>query len=97
MSADNWTECPRCVDRANRDYRAEVERVEALYGKVPVEEFDRERAALRAPELDATFRENYEFYGAMSGTVHYNYRGSCTRCGLSTEITGEKTFWPEGA
>lgn len=100
MSASNWTTCPRCVDDAQRAAEAERERVMGLYGRVPVEEFDRERAALKEPnETDdfTTFREDYEFYGAKDGTVSYYYRGSCTRCGLSVDFKGEKQFWPEAA
>lgn len=97
MSADNWTTCPRCWDNAQEQNRAEAERVQALYGTVPVEEFDAAREALDpAQEADfSTFREDYEFYNASEGTVKGSYKGRCTVCGLSTEIKVEKRFWPD--
>lgn len=94
MSADNWTHCPRCTDEARKAVAAEHDRVMALYGTVSVEEFDRQRAALEPVKVEATFREDYEFWGAEEGTVHASYRGTCTGCGLRVELRTEKTFWP---
>jgi hypothetical protein len=95
VSADNWTTCPKCVDEVTRAALAEQQRVQSLYGEVDVEEFDRQRAALKPPDLVAceTFREDYEFYGAENGTVHVSYSGRCTRCGAGLDFKDEKTFW----
>ena len=58
MSADNWTECPRCESE------------------------------------DTTFREDYEFYGAETGTVSYTYSGYCRECELLVTFEGERKFYP---
>lgn len=93
MSADNWAECPRCKHRALLKFENDQAAVSAMYGTVPVEEFDAARAALSVDEVGHTFREDYEFYGAESGTVKASYRGACTRCGLSLDFRQEREFW----
>jgi hypothetical protein len=67
-------------------------RVDASYGQVPVDEFDRVRAALAQQRKDAegapkTFRETWQIYGADEGVVTVVYVGSCTICKLNLEFT----------
>jgi hypothetical protein len=89
MSADNWAVCPRCMNRAQKALAEATAKVVALYGKIPVEEFDAARAALDEPvEQDyRTFREDYEITGAAEGTVEVLYKGSCRTCGLNLTFT----------
>jgi len=87
VSADNWARCPRCRLREERKLNEEQSRVDAAYGKVPVDEFDQMRTELAAKreafvDGESTFREDYEFYGAEDGIVTASYRGQCTKCGL---------------
>lgn len=96
MSADNWTACPRCLDEAKRLVDEASAEVYAQYGKVPPEEFDRLREELPIVNTGATFREDYEFYGAEEGTVHARYSGSCTECGLRVSLDVDKKFYTEG-
>lgn len=95
MSADNWTTCPRCNDQALVRFTAEFERVNALYGNVPIEEFEEARKALEyaafAPK--ETFREDYEFYGAEHGEVVTSYSGCCIECGLTVDFEESKRFY----
>lgn len=95
MSASNWQVCPRCLDRAHTSREAEVARVDAMYGRVPVEEFDAAREAI--PDVDPrqmmTFREDYEFYGAETGKVNARYEGRCTTCGLTASIVADHHFY----
>lgn len=67
----------------------------ALYGSLPVEEFDAKRVALKTPEPEdfRTLREDYEFYGAEEGEVQADYSGSCSACGLGVELKAHKRFW----
>lgn len=90
MSADNWAQCPRCL----AERRAEVARLEAnvqeAYGKVPVAEFDALRAradTLGNAQLEASFREDYEVYGAEDGVVRVDYSGNCQVCSLALKFT----------
>lgn len=85
MSADNWAICPWCAKRR----QAKIEQAEALYGKVPREDFEAALAAAMSPQ-ERTFREDYEIYGADSGgTVKIGYSGHCQVCGLGTDFTHE--------
>ncbi len=98
MSADNWTNCPRCLDAAEKAHAAEIAAVMATYGTIPVEEFDAKRAALptvtpAASEVYMTFREDYEIYDAETGEVRISYRGGCTKCSLACEIKTSKLFF----
>lgn len=100
MSADNWTACPRCTERRQREVDAYEAKVREAYGTVDVDEFDEMRAKLAAmyaklEEPEQTFGEHYEFYGAGSGTLHVSYSGECQRCGLSVSIEQDHTIWPE--
>jgi hypothetical protein len=67
-------------------------RVDASYGRVAIEEFDRVRAALAQQRKDAekvpnTFRETWHVYGADEGVVTVVYVGSCNACKLNLEFT----------
>lgn len=39
------------------------------------------------------FREDYEFYGAESGTLKFYYSGLCSDCGLSLVLSEHREFW----
>lgn len=89
MSADNWTQCPRCLKRRAAEVENKTTQVEGAYGKVPVEQFDRLRAeleSLKSDRVDDTFREDYEIVGADEGFIEVIYRGSCGTCNLRTEF-----------
>lgn len=92
MSADNWAACPRCERTRQEELALARDQVSALYGKVPVAEFDAARDALARFEADTpghTFREDYEFYGVEDGVLHISYRGGCEICGLKFEHRSE--------
>ena len=91
MSASNWAVCPRCVIRATRDHDQRLGAVMDTYGTVPVEDFDRARSQIEEvhPQDYATFREDYEIYGAATGVVTVSYGGSCSTCGLSLSFKHE--------
>ena len=93
MSADNWARCPRCLQDAENALAAQGAEVDAAYGKVSVEEFDRMRDALyRAREhingenAYRSFREDYEITGAENGEVEVTYSGECNKCGLKLKF-----------
>jgi hypothetical protein len=85
MSASNWATCPRCSKRREDALAKREAEIAASYGKVPIADFDNLRFQLSADrheQLDATFREDYEIYGAEDGRVKVSYSGRCTACGL---------------
>jgi hypothetical protein len=89
MSADNWARCPRCAARRTVELERERAKVSELYGKVPVEQFDAARRAFDTAIADEqraighTFREDYEIFGADTGTVTVRYSGNCRMCSLT--------------
>ena len=83
MSADNWAKCPRCWKKAREERDSLREQVVASYGKIHITDFDELRERAEAPiDLQSTFREDYEIYGAEEGWVQISYRGCCTKCSL---------------
>ena len=102
MSADNWSPCPVCLNRLTAQVEEKRTEVDAAYGTVDVDQFLHLRNELA--ELEArlatfgedhkhrTFREDYEFWGAVSGEVRWRYRGSCAREGCTAHATGEGTL-----
>jgi hypothetical protein len=96
MSADNWAVCPRCLHSAKSWLEAKKAEVRERYGRITIEEWA-ELSTMLDEEVDEdavrTFREDYEFYGAETGTLEISYRGECTKCGLKHEHEDSKTFW----
>lgn len=90
MSADNWAHCPRCAVLRAAKVSAAEDAASLAYGKVSVFEFDAlkdKAAAIRDAQVECTFREDYEFYGADEGVLEVRYSGSCSVCGLSHTFT----------
>jgi hypothetical protein len=100
MSADNWAQCPKCHDLKLKAWQQAVrdkqEYLASVYGKVTAEEYmllvDKPVDVENPGEMDednsrtATFREDYEFYGARDGVVEVSYRGGCAVCDLQITI-----------
>jgi hypothetical protein len=99
MSADNWTQCPRCARARGVEAENKAVQVEASYGNVTVEEFDQlrsELADLRARPVDETFREDWEI-GVFDGEFYVKYKGVCGTCNLRYEFKHEHTLDLDGA
>lgn len=88
MSADNWTICPRCHAKRQEQLEKLQAKLDASYGKVPLETFDAKRAevakALAVPE-SASMREDYELGVDSDGYFTIDYRCSCD-CGFHYEF-----------
>ncbi len=94
MSASNYAKCPRCQKALDGTVAAYSRRVADEYGKVSATKYaDLQNrlaeAAVKAENGSATFREDYEIYGAATGTVTVSYGGSCSECGLSLSFRDE--------
>lgn len=101
MSADNWAKCPLCVNRAELAYEKKANDVAVAYGRIPEEEFSRLHVALRAElremnEWDSyrTGREDWDIYGAETGTVTIEYGFSCDVCGLTADFKQQLVLLP---
>lgn len=82
MSADNWTFCPKCREKHEKEWAEKVKAIEDLYGKIPAEEFISKREALKAklPIFEETFREVYETGLGKDGIFRVSYSGFCQTC-----------------
>jgi alkylation response protein AidB-like acyl-CoA dehydrogenase len=94
MSADNYAKCPRCQNALDGTVDTLSRRIADGYGKVPVAEYTDlqnrlAEAAVKAKVGSATFREDYEIYGAATGVVKVSYGGSCEVCSLSLTFDSE--------
>lgn len=101
MSASNWTVCPRCKDRAEAARAAKLDALSKAYGSVPLDEYEAMKADVMIDSAgeyaEQTFREDYEIYGASSGTVKVSYSGHCTECGLGTDFEDARPFYDREA
>lgn len=98
MSADNWAICPRCQRDHAKTIEAAQEKARAAYGTLPVEEYERlavEAQVIAKSEVERTFREDYEIYGAEDGTIIVSYSGHCQNCNLGLDFKDERPFFPE--
>ena len=97
MSADSWTQCPRCYV-TNREKAAELDKIAAeSYGKVPAEKFDELRndafSFRKGITSDSNFteslREDYEV-GIQNGEFSVGYYGRCDTCGFEFSFKHEE-------
>jgi predicted Zn-ribbon and HTH transcriptional regulator len=97
VSADNWTQCPRCyvTNKAKAD---ELDReASESYGKVSAEKFDELRSLAFSFRKDFTYngdftdtlREDYST-GIRKGEFHVSYGALCQTCGFKFEFKHEE-------
>jgi hypothetical protein len=100
MSADSWAMCPRCTNNDEQEIPAMERKLHESYGKVSFEEYEQMQTTIDECRYErdnnprrATFREDYEFYGAETGTLQISYSGQCTVCGLKLKFQEERDFY----
>lgn len=100
MSADNIAICPRCLDLAKAEQQKRMNDAIALYGNVPVAEYEAAWAKARDgvdENAYRTFDEYHEFYGAELGVITASYSAKCEVCGLVTSFEHEHPFYTRDA
>lgn len=91
MSADNWTNCPKCMKIAVEEKDKENKEAAESYGKVSEIEYIQILEKAQADiNMEQTLREDYEFYMEDDGTLTANYRARCDRCGFKHESNHTK-------
>ena len=87
MSADNWTECPRCLEREVKRKDELKLKAESEYGKLPKAEYlellKRSEEQLNTRQ---TLREDYEFWTDQDGEFSAKYSCRCDVCGFKHEF-----------
>ena len=83
MSADRWSECPKCRVDLDVDSKRRAKKAADAYGKVSHDEYERLIADRDKPrKLATTLREDYEI-GANEGELRISYHASCEKCGFA--------------
>lgn len=86
MSADNWAICPKC--NPPKRLADERSKLESLYGKISLEDFQTRQAALQLKgsalqcEGDSSLREDFHIGTSEQGVFEISYGCSCSRCGF---------------
>lgn len=89
MSADNWTECPKCSKEALDAHGAKLEAAQASYGNVSAKEYRKLILEAEKPyEPEITLREDYEI-GIYNGKFRVSYRAHCSVCGFTYKYSFE--------
>ena len=91
MSANNWSQCPQCMDVAEAEKAALVAEAAEAYGNVPEDEYTqlRERAE-KDITLEDTMREDYELGVNLLGVFRVGFSASCSTCGYRFEFEHEE-------
>ena len=90
MSADNYTECPKCRLNAERDRRLLEDRIKKSYGVVSAQEYHRMEKELENPiKPTGVLREDYSI-GINTGVFKVDYIGTCAECGFSFKFSEKK-------
>lgn len=93
MSADKWTECPRCYARTEGEYEALQKRVESEYGKLPKDEyFKLVKEAKEAPcgRTDKHLRVYYNISTDQYGNFSVVYSCRCRVCAFEHTFKHEE-------
>ena len=91
MSADNWTECPRCLEKEETEKNALKLKAESEYGKMPKAEYlELLRKSEEPLSTEQTLREDYEFWTDPDGKFSANYNCHCKICGFEHTFKHEK-------
>jgi hypothetical protein len=98
MSADNWTECPRCVAALDAAVAVAEEALLAADDANDLAAWKEAHSLVTVArhnraQVKPTFREDYEFYGAEEGEVTASYSGECQACGLAVNFREQRRFF----
>lgn len=102
MSANNWTECPKCRVLADAEKLAKQKAAAEAYGKVSPEEWQRmTKEADASGDLDETLREDWEiglWKNRKTGIQEFyaSFSASCEVCGFSHKFKHEEPLSIDG-
>jgi predicted Zn-ribbon and HTH transcriptional regulator len=97
MSADNWTQCPKCKKNKEDECDELDKQVVVSYGKIPADDYISlvEKSSKLADQLknrtvpEDTLREDYELR-IRDGEFSVSYYASCKTCGFKFEFKHEE-------
>jgi hypothetical protein len=90
MSADRWSNCPRCLKRREDQTKRAVAILNEAYGKVSASEWLELKKELEITEpLEPSLREDWEI--TLTGDkLEIDYLCHCKVCGMSDRFTHEE-------
>lgn len=95
MSADGYSQCPRCLRRHKEEVDRLTQQLAEAYGKMGHDEYEALAGKLSEAQ-DSTpmdnMRENWEFYGVATGTLHVDYSAVCRICSLEVNYQDTKVI-----
>ena len=97
MSADNWAECPQCVELGQAKWESRQQEVLDAYGIVTPSEYRSMLIQLDefAPQENYNLCEDYELR-ISDGKFHVWYKARCERCGFKHSFTAEEPINMKG-
>jgi hypothetical protein len=88
VSADNWKQCPKCVEKSQNELTHYIEKLSGVgltLGEVAT------LVTKKKSELKETLREDYEIY-SEDFVVYVTYSCHCTKCGFSASMEFEQSM-----
>ncbi len=96
MSADNWRRCPQCLKTAKDKQDKLKLKAGESYGKVPKDEYLKMlKDAETEPQIEETFREDYELGTDEDGNLYVSYHGGCNVCSYAHSFKHEQAYPPK--
>jgi hypothetical protein len=89
MSADNWTNCPKCNQTKNNKIKSLKSELSENYGKISQDEYGREMDKIHGmidTPSPRTLREDFEI-GIYEDEFEVTYGAGCSVCGFSFTFT----------
>ena len=94
MSANNWTDCPKCREASRIAKDLALQLATEAHGKVPVGECEKMLTDTVAMGfVSNSLREDYSLGLSREGKFEVRYRAYCATCGF--EYTFHEEEWPE--
>jgi hypothetical protein len=95
VSASDYSQCPRCLRRHREKVEHLTQQLAEAYGKLGHDEYEALAGKL-SEARDSTpmddMREDWEFHGIATGTLHIDYGAVCQTCGLEVVYTATKVI-----
>ncbi len=98
MSADNWTQCPKCYAKTVKERQAALAKVEKSYGKQAMEDWLYEKSqaeAIDPEEIGESLREDYNCGVNGGGVFEVSYSCSCNQCDFKFSFKHKVEVYPE--
>ena len=80
MSANNWDQCPRCLEAEKQRQLAAGKKASSNYGKVDPDQYLKLLEDQKPRDVEDSMREDYELGVQKDGSFYLSYRASCEKC-----------------